>query len=108
MTADQKKVSIKQAEQLKQRSQQAQKEGRELTIDEIAEILTMEEPKKESGGWKLSLPPLFRQYLPREYEGQNWKQLAYIEQALLACKHNPELQRKVQAAMDKEGEPSDG
>ena len=33
MIADQKKVSIKQAEQLKQRSQQAKKESRELTID---------------------------------------------------------------------------
>ena len=108
MIADQKKVSIKQAEQLKQRSQQAKKESRELTIDEIAKILTMEEPKKESGGWNLSLPPLFRQYLPREYEGQNWKQLAYIEQALLACKCDPELQRKIQAAMNAEGETSNG
>lgn len=108
MVADRKKVRIEQAKMLKQRSQQAQKEGRELTVDEIAEVLSVEEPKQEPEGWKLTLPPLFRQYLPREYEGQNWKQLAYIEQALLACKCDPELQRKVQAAMNAEGETSNG
>ena len=103
IVADRKKVRIEQAKMLKQRSQQAQKEGRELTVDEITEVISMEEPKQESEGWKLSLPPLFRQYLPRDFDGQNWKQLAYIEQTLLVCKRDPDLQRKIRDAMNATG-----
>lgn len=105
ITADRCKVSIEQAKELKAKSEQANGEGRELTVDEIRKILRAgsEVAKPKVTEAKILLPDKLVSGIPG-WKKKNKKYLSeYAESVLAICFEDSELLERIKKKLEERG-----
>lgn len=105
ITADQCKVSIEQAKELKAKFEQVKGEGQELTVDEIRKILRVgsEVSKPKLTEAKILLPGKLLSSIPG-WKKKNKKYLSeYTESVLAICFEEPELMEKIKKKLAERG-----